>query len=470
MEETLQSQARQLYEVEKLSLTQTSEVLGVSRKKVTRLIRQDDLKRNTGDGIIKPYERLICEWYKERPFLQAIQVLQRLREYGYKGGYTAVKRYTRQFRGRTKKEAYHELEFLPGEEAQVDWMQWRLPFGIVYGFVYILSYSRYVYIKFYPRSSMEFFLDGHVGAFTEIQGVAQRHRYDNLKSVVVKRKPEIQYNARFLDISRHYGFSILACTPGRPNEKGRVERVIRDIENFIRSMDFADIAAVNRKATDWRTSRNQRIHRSTGKPPAEMLKEERLRALPQIAYKAYRHEPGAIGKTGFVTVETNRYSVPSSYCGESCDLLLYPERIEIVVNKEKIAVHQRSFSKKEKIEHPLHRKKLLNRTPHYKQQRIYQLMKNMDKSIEQFIKRGETEGRDGLCMAYELFNLLRGSAKETLISAVKEANSMNISKTSYIQGLMRPSEHKANPVQPQDAGLLNITYEWRNLNDYDTLI
>lgn len=44
MEETLQSQARQLYEVEKLSLTQTSEVLGVSRKKVTRLIRQDDIR------------------------------------------------------------------------------------------------------------------------------------------------------------------------------------------------------------------------------------------------------------------------------------------------------------------------------------------------------------------------------------------------------------------------------------------
>jgi len=191
MEESLQSRARHLYQVEGLSLTQTGRKLGISRKKVTRLIRQDDLQRKPAEGVITPYERLIQQWYKEYPFLKAIQVLERLKSYGYEGGYTAVTEYTLQFRKRRKHISYHALEFLPGEEAQVDWMQRTMAFGVVYGFVYILSYSRYLYCRFYVRSSLEFFLDGHIEALKEIGGIVSRHTYDNLKSVVINRKPEI---------------------------------------------------------------------------------------------------------------------------------------------------------------------------------------------------------------------------------------------------------------------------------------
>jgi transposase len=233
-DETFQGRARHLYEVEKLSIRQTAQKLGISRKKAARLIKGGNLKRKTPDSIIKPYERLIDQWYREYPFLKAIQVFQRLREYGFEGRYTTVKEYTLQFRKKKKRRSYHELEFLPGEEAQVDWMQRTMPFGVVYGFVFILAYSRYLYARFYPGSSMEFFLDGHIEAYREIGGTARTNRYDNLKSVVTKRRPELQLNPRFLDFARHYGFSIHACNPGRANEKGRVERVIRDIGDFIR--------------------------------------------------------------------------------------------------------------------------------------------------------------------------------------------------------------------------------------------
>lgn len=193
MEESLQSRARHIYQVEGLSLTQIGKTLGISRKKVTRLIRRDGLPRKPSEGIIAPFERLIQQWYKEYPLFKASQVLERLRSYGYKGGYTAVTEYTLQFRKRRKGIAYHALEFLPGEEAQVDWMQRTMPFGVVYGFVYILSYSRYLYVRFYLRSSLEFFLDGHMEALKEIGGIVSRHTYDNLKSVVISRRPEIIY-------------------------------------------------------------------------------------------------------------------------------------------------------------------------------------------------------------------------------------------------------------------------------------
>lgn len=470
MQESLQNRARHLYQVEGLSLNQVATKLGISRKKVTRLIRQDDLSRRSSGNIIAPYERLIQQWYTEYPFLQAIQVLQRLKSYGYEGGYTAVKDYTLSLRKKRKGNSFHALNFLPGEEAQVDWMQRRMPFGVVYGFVYIMSYSRYLYAHFYLRSSMEFFLDGHIEAFKEIKGVANRHTYDNLKSVVITRKPELTYNARFLDFARHYGFSIRACNPGKPNEKGRVERVIRDIESFLVVNTFADIDDLNKRFGLWRIQRNSRIHRSTGTPPVEALKQERLIALPQIHYLPYRQAPAAINKTCLVEFDTNRYSVPSQYGDMPCDIFAYPQYLEIAVQGRKVAMHKRVFDRKQKIEHPSHREKLLNITPHFKYQRMYQLLKAMDKSIEHFLIRTEQERQDPLEVSYQLFKLLKGTAKETLISAVKSANSIDTYRVTYIQGLLSPAGHQDNPVHPQDPGLLHITYEGRQLSDYDQLI
>lgn len=470
MVEAIQSQARYLYHVERLSIRQVAQKLGISRKKARRLISSENLERRTSEPIIKPYEGLIHEWYKEYPSLRAIQVFERLKGYGFTGGYTTVKEYTLSFRKKKSKTAYHELEFLPGQEAQIDWMQRTLSFGVVYGFVYLLSYSRYLYVKFYPRNSMEFFLNGHIEAFRETGGVAGTNRYDNLKSVVISRKPDITYNPRFLDFARHYGFSIYACTPIRANEKGRVERVIQDIISFIQSNTFKDIDDLNNKTAFWRFDKNNRVHRTTKKRPSDMLKKERLRALPQIPYKPYRVQPAVITTTGFVYFDSNRYSVPSSYSGQACDILAYPQHIEIVVKGRKVAVHPRTFQRNVKIENPSHREKLLNNTPNFKQQRIYQLMKAMHQSIEEFLRYAEAEGQDPLFVAYGLFKLLKGTARETIISAVKEAFSNKIYKLSYVQSLLLPTGYQQNPVNPQDAALLDIDYEGRELSAYDELI
>lgn len=470
MDEQLQSRARHLYAVESLSIRQVAQKLGVSRKKAARLISTDKLARRVPEPLIKPYEGLIHEWYREYPFLRAVQVHERLKAYGFTGGYTAVKEFTLAFRKKKSRKSYHELEFLPGQEAQVDWMQRTLPFGVVYGFVYLLSYSRYLYLKFYLRSSMEFFLEGHMEAFRETGGVAGTNRYDNLKSVVLSRKPELTYNPRFLDFARHYGFSLHACNPGKANEKGRVERVIRDIGSFIETNTFRDIADLNNKAGLWRLDRNNRIHRTTETKPSEALKKERLKGLPQIQYKPYRVQPAVISTTGFVYFDTNRYSAPSSYCGLACDILAYTQHIEITVKGRKIAAHPRTFQKKTKIEHPSHREKLLDKTPQFKQQRIHQLMKTLHQSLEQFLKYAEDEGQDPMVVAYGLFKLLRGTAKETVISAVKEACGNKIYKLTYVQSLLLPSGYQQNPVTPQNAVLLDIAYEGRALSDYDALI
>ena len=173
----------------------------------------------------------------------------------------------------------------------MDWFFVNLPgIGKVAGFLYVLAYSRYAWGIFYPKHSFEFFLAGHVACFKNIGGLAHRHRYDNLKSVVIKHTPdEIKYNGQFLDFARHYNFSIHVCNPYSGNEKGRVERIIKDIRPFLYAEKFTDLKDLNCSFHAWLDNRNNTIHRSTGKTPKDLLSEERLKGTSSLSDQSCHH-------------------------------------------------------------------------------------------------------------------------------------------------------------------------------------
>jgi len=467
--ESLESRVKHLRAVERLSIRQIAKALHMGTRRVSRIISGRAIVKTPQPTVVEPFARLIEEWYREHPYLQAQQVYSRLKSYGYAGAYSMITLHTRKYRRKSKKPVFHELTFLPGEEAQVDWALWRIPSGIVYGFVFLLAWSRYVYVRFYPRCTMEFFLDGHIGAFREISGVPRKCRYDNLSSVVTKRTPELKLNAQFMDFCRHYSFGVHPCTVRRPNEKGRVERVIRDIKDFLRVTPCETIAELNKQTSLWRLERNNRVHRTTERPPLEMLKEEKLIALPQIPYQPRRSVFVVVGKTGFVSFETNRYSVPAQP-ETTLELLAYPEQIELHYQGKKIATHTRSFERSRKIENPLHRERALSVTPNFKYQRIYQLMSGMDLSVRQFLAAAEQDGQEPMAVAYDLFKLLKQVSKGMLLSALREANAGGICRIKHLVHLLNlPHKTQDNPVYPQDQRLLDITYEGRDLSEYDKL-
>lgn len=468
-DESLESRVKHLCAVEGLSIRQIAKALHMGTRRISRIISGGAIVKSPKPTVVEPYARLIEDWYQEHPYLQAQQVFERLKPYGYAGSYVRIVLHTRKYRRKSKKPVFHELTFLPGEEAQVDWMQWRLPSGVVYGFVFLLSYSRHLYVRFYPRCTMEFFLDGHISAFREICGVPRKCRYDNLTSVVITRTPELKLNAQFMDFCRHYNFGVHPCTVRRPNEKGRVERVIRDIKDHLRVTPCDTIADLNKQISLWRQERNKRVHRTTERPPTEMLKEEKLIVLPLISYQPRRSVFVVVGKTGFVSFETNRYSVPVQP-ESTLELLAYPEHIELHYQRKKIATHKRSFLRSQKIENPLHRERLLSVTPNFKYQRIYQLMSGMDLCVRQFISAAEQDGQEPVAVAYDLFKLLRQISKGMLLSALREANQGGICRIKHLVHLLNlPHKTQDNPVYPQDQRLLDITYEGRDLSEYDKL-
>jgi len=115
MDETRRIEVRRLWEVDGLTMRQIAEKLQMGRKTVTRILGGETVKKPRKPSIIAPFERLIAEWYKDTPALMAFQVLNRLRGYGYTGGYGTVKLATMKFR-KKRPEAFSELTLLSGED------------------------------------------------------------------------------------------------------------------------------------------------------------------------------------------------------------------------------------------------------------------------------------------------------------------------------------------------------------------
>ena len=468
-EESLIQRVLHLRQVEKLSQRQIACFLGIGRKRVRRILKgSDDAAPIPKKSVLDEYNHLIAHWYKQHPRLKATQVYERLKTYGYAGGYASVARLTRDERT-LKDNAYHPLIFLPGEEAQVDWFFFNHErLGQVAGFLYVLAYSRYAWGIFYPKTSFEFFLAGHLECFKHIGGLARRHRYDNLKSVVLKRSADnIEYNPQFLDFARFYGFSIYVCNPYSGNEKGRVERLVRDIRVFLYAETFDSLCDLNRKFHLWLKKRNIAIHRSTLKTPKELLAEERLIHLPEKPYPPSRVIQAAASKTALVEFETNKYSIPSTCAGKAVEIVAYPDRIQICLAGKTVAGHRRSFGKGEMFQNALHAETLLSRTPQFKMRRILQVISGMDPAFKHFFDHQDNDG-ERIQAAYQLFTLLKTHSREMLISAVRELNALSCFKIKALRSLLYlPEPRDPQTLWPKDQQLLNLTYEERRLDDYD---
>lgn len=469
--EELRQKILYLRDVKGLSFYQIEEQTGVSRKRASKICQMSSTGgRKKRFSQLDKYHPLISNWFREYPSLKALQVYKWLRERGVTISYPLVVKYTKELR-RKKEKVYHPLDFLSGEEAQVDWCIIPHPrMGRLFCFVLILSYSRYLFAHIFPRSSFEFFIEGHIMAFSSMNGTAHSLRYDNLKTVVIKRRPEIQYNPRFMDFVRHYGVEIRLCNPACGNEKGRVERVIRTMKTtFFNNTDrYSSLSAINQGLHEWVTDKNNTLHRSTGKSPVELFKEETIKLLPAIPWKNVNiHPPVKTTKTAMIIFDTNTYSVPDYLVGRSLSIHSTPATVKIYDGNREVSSHPRCFERYKQIINPLHRSysKLSAKA---KMQRIYDVIRGLHPDVSEFLSKNQACGEDPQKTAYQIFKLLKQFSRGMLLSIVSECLMRKSPRLKTLLSYLHMHEAEDNnAVCPQNPDLLNITYKARALEEYE---
>ena len=342
------------------SLREISRNLALSRNTVRRILRQPD---RTIDEAAPCDEAMLVRLKTafERARGNVVRVQELLADDGLEVRYSTLTRWAREAGLRSPPRRAGEYDFTPGQEMQHDTSPHRVVFAkagkagkIVTAQCagLVLAYSRRLFMQYYPRftrfEAKAFLLE----AVRFMQGVCPVCVIDNTSVLLAAGSgadaviaPEMAAFARTL------GFQFRAHRVGHPDRKGRIERPFAYVENnFLTARSFEDFDDLNRQALDWcRNVANHKPKQVLGMSAeaAYVIEKPHLRRLPDVLPPVYDLLERVVDLHGYVSVDTNRYSVPERFVGQSVAVYKLPAEIRVCRKDVTLAVHPRLIGERD---------------------------------------------------------------------------------------------------------------------------
>ena len=459
------AQILKLHHAERWPVGTIGAQLGRHHDTIERVLAQAGLgvhKQSTRARLVDPYVPFVKETLEKYPRLRASRLWSMAKARGYTGSKSGFRAIVSRLRPRRPAEAYLRRVVLPGQEAQVDWAHFgKITIGRatrdLWAFVMVLSYSRLRLLRFSLRAAMPAFLAGHVEAFRFFGAVPRVILYDNLKSAVLEREGDaVRFHPTLLELAGHYRFEPRACAPYRPNEKGRVERAIRDArENFFAARTFTSIADLNEQARAWclEIAKERRVPDARETTCEEAFLEERSKML-ELAGDDFPVEERVevrVGKTPYVRFDKNDYSVPYTQVQRHLTVLATEARLRVVdpdAPLEVLADHARTFDRDQRVESQQHVQALVaqKRRAHQSRgfDRLFGVVPSSRAMMERLAERGENLG----AATSGLLQLLERVGAETLERAVAEVVAHDHLKLRAIHHVIDRLRHEAGQQPP----------------------
>ena len=275
-------------------------------------------------------------------------------QFSFTHKYNSVKRFVRGLK-RKDPEQYDRLEFLPGEEAQVDYGQGAKTLGDKGKylrprlFVMTLKYSGRSFRKVIWKSGQEAWARLHEEAFRYFGGCPEYVVLDNLKEGVIT--PDIyepELNPLYMAVLTHYGVMADPARVKDPDRKGTVENAIQHTQNTaLKGRVFESIDGQNNWLIHWEENwAAKRIHGRMKRQVEEMFQEEKpfLSPLPLIGFPYFCQETRKVSDDGTIQVGRSYYSALPAPLHQEVIVRIYADEIEIIDPRsmEKIRTHQKS--------------------------------------------------------------------------------------------------------------------------------
>jgi transposase len=339
------------------SLREISRLLALSRNTVRRILRAP--AGNIAEA--PPCDEATLGKLKAaftRTRGNVVRVRELLADDGLEVSYSTLTRWVREADLREPPRRAGEYNFVPGQEMQHDTSPHRVTFApadkpvSVQCAGLVLAYSRRLFIQYYPRftrfEAKAFLLE----AVRFMHGVCPVCVIDNTSVLLAAGAgadavvaPEMAAFARTL------GFRFRAHRVGNPERKGRIERPFAYVEtNFLAGRSFDDFDDLNRQAVDWcRNVANHKPKQALGMSPeaAYLIERPHLVPLPDALPPVYELLERVVDLHGYVSVDTNRYSVPERYVGKSVAVYKLPAEIHVCRKDLTIAIHRRLIGERD---------------------------------------------------------------------------------------------------------------------------
>ena len=317
---------------------------------------------------LAPYIDYLRERVAAFPDLSAIRLTRELRERGYSGAYTAVKRHVAAIRPANAPKPFElRFETPPGHQAQVDFARFVVSFEdepgvsrIVWLFSLVLGHSRHIAARFVLHQDLQTLLRCHMAVFEEIGGVPMEILYDRMKTAVTgeHENGQVVYNRSLLALAKHFGFLPRACRPYRAKTKGKVERPFSYIrQDFFLGRSFRNLDDLNEQLRDWLASvANVRLHGTTQRIVSEAFAAEQpeLQPLPAAPFDTLLKLERRVSHDGLVSIGGNYYSVPDR-TRRVVEVHQLPDKIRILDGGRLVATHPVLEGRRQTRVDPSHR-------------------------------------------------------------------------------------------------------------------
>ena len=214
-------------------------------------------------------------------------------------------------------------------------------------FVATLPASSYVYAEVQPSQELQYWLAGHVRAFTFFGGAPKILRPDNLKAGV--KKPnyyEPDLNPSYQELAEHYHVAVLPARVKKPKDKPHAENGVQNVEHWVlaplRNQTFFSVGEANRAIAPWLESLNQKEQTHLGKSRRELFEEldqPALLPLPEHPYEFARWKRARVSIDYHVVFEGHYYSVPHTLVGQEVQIRATERMVEIFHHSQQVAIH-----------------------------------------------------------------------------------------------------------------------------------
>lgn len=280
-----------------------------------------------------------------------------LEKHGHDVAYSTITRMVRHLDLRKNNRRAGVYEFAPGQELQHDTSPHRLRLGgkmvTAQCASLTLGYCKKLFIQYYPnftRFEARVFL---TEALIYMGGSCARCIIDNTSVIVAAGSgPDALITPQMEAFGKMFDMRFVPHRIKDPDRKAKVERNFRYVENnFLAGRTFTGWHDLNRQGRHWcdRVA-NKKPKRSLGRMSPEeiyLLEKPHLTALPPHIPPVYKTLQRIVDMSGFVTVDTNRYSVPERLCRRSVEVLKSWDRITVYHKNRKVADHQRMIDRRD---------------------------------------------------------------------------------------------------------------------------
>lgn len=293
-----------------------------------------------------------------------VRVHEELLAQGVEISYPALTAYCRRHGiGTVPKVPVGRYPFEPGQEMQHDTSPHRAKIGgkvrKLHSAGAVLAFSRMAFFQGYPRFrrfECKLFL---TEALRYFQGAPKQTMIDNTHVIVLRGTgKDMVPTAEMEAFAERYGMVFRAHALGDANRSAHVERLFHTVENnFLAGRSFTDWQDFNQQARAWCERKNREVKRHLKAAPIERYATEQahLRPLPVWVPEPYLLHHRIVDVHAYVTVETNRYSVPAAWIGKPVQVRQEAHAIRITRGRETIT-HPRHLEPEQKwVTLPEHR-------------------------------------------------------------------------------------------------------------------